>query len=366
MKTLYILLFGLLGSSGVMAQGCLPEGITFDTQAQIDSFQINHPNCTEIEGGVSIHGDDITNLDGLSALTSIGEQLVIGSVLSGGNPILTDITGLANLTSIQGDLYMGGNYSLSDLNGLQGLDTINGNLNINYSALLSLSGLDNVTHINGDVFIDWNNELLNLNGLNNLSSIGGSLRIPQNNKLLSLDGLDNLTSIGSDLFIGNYGWLGYAGNLELYDISSLSNLNNIGGGLYILGNDLLSKCNIPSICEYLVSPNDTVEIHQNGAGCSSSQQVIDSCDWSNIGEISQSEILFIYPNPSSTQITIELPTTPQKKTLLTIYNINGQQLITQPIAEPQTVIDVSGLPSGVYFVKVTDDKKVMIGKVVVE
>ena len=61
--------------TSLFAQPCLPEGITFNTQAQIDNFQTNYPNCTEIEGGVQITGDDITNLDGLSVITSIGEYL---------------------------------------------------------------------------------------------------------------------------------------------------------------------------------------------------------------------------------------------------------------------------------------------------
>ena len=36
------------------SQSCLPEGITFTTQAHIDNFQTNYPNCTEIEGNVTI------------------------------------------------------------------------------------------------------------------------------------------------------------------------------------------------------------------------------------------------------------------------------------------------------------------------
>ncbi len=36
------------------AQSCLPQGITFSTQNQIDSFPINYPNCTVIEGEVTI------------------------------------------------------------------------------------------------------------------------------------------------------------------------------------------------------------------------------------------------------------------------------------------------------------------------
>ena len=49
---------------------CLPEGITFTTQAQIDSFAVNYPGCTEIDGDVIIGRSnpttDISNLNGLN------------------------------------------------------------------------------------------------------------------------------------------------------------------------------------------------------------------------------------------------------------------------------------------------------------
>ena len=51
---------------------CLEEGITFSTQEQIDNFQTDYPYCTEIEGNVIIEGYDITNLDSLSVLNSVG------------------------------------------------------------------------------------------------------------------------------------------------------------------------------------------------------------------------------------------------------------------------------------------------------
>ncbi len=76
--------------------------------------------------------------------------------------------------------------------------------------------------------------------------------------------------------------------------------------------------------------------------------------------------ILLYPNPSSSQITIELPHLPQKKTILTIYNLSGQQLITSQITEIKTVVDVSCLTGGVYFVKVANDEKVMVGKVIKE
>ena len=58
---------------------CLPDGITFETQAQIDSFQVNYPNCNTIRGDVMISGDDITNLNGLNVLTSIEGDLYISN-----------------------------------------------------------------------------------------------------------------------------------------------------------------------------------------------------------------------------------------------------------------------------------------------
>ena len=55
----------------VSAQGCLPEGITFTTQEEIDNFQVNYPGCTQIGGDVTIGSDwwspsNIVSLEGLN------------------------------------------------------------------------------------------------------------------------------------------------------------------------------------------------------------------------------------------------------------------------------------------------------------
>ncbi len=100
---------------------CLPEGITFTTQEQIDNFQTNYPGCTEIEGNVTINGDNITNLNGLSVLTSIGGDFLIGGcAYLQCNPLLTSLTGLDNLTSIGSYLGIKNNYALTSICGLQG------------------------------------------------------------------------------------------------------------------------------------------------------------------------------------------------------------------------------------------------------
>jgi hypothetical protein len=125
MKRFFIFLVALLALNSANGQSCLPEGITFNTQSQIDSFQTNYPNCTQIEGGVTITGGGITNLNGLSVMTSIGGDLVFYE-----NPSLTSLTGLENVTSIGGDLNLSFNHALVCLIGLDGLTSIEGSLNI--------------------------------------------------------------------------------------------------------------------------------------------------------------------------------------------------------------------------------------------
>lgn len=98
---LFVLAFAI--QTTVYSQSCLPDSIIFTTQTQIDSFQINYPNCTTIEGNVRIIGRDLTNLNGLSVLTIIGGdfQLFCDSAA------LTNLTGLDALTFIGGDFHIG-------------------------------------------------------------------------------------------------------------------------------------------------------------------------------------------------------------------------------------------------------------------
>jgi hypothetical protein len=491
MKKLAIfIVLALFIQSTVSSQSCLPDGIIFSTQAEIDNFQTNNPNCTEIEGDVEINGDDITNLNGLNIVTSIGGELRIAS-----NQILANLTGLDNVTFIGGDLNIWLNSALTSLTGLDNMTSVGGDLFIGTNpALTSLMGLDNVTSIGGYLRIStgWGVLLTSLTGLDNVTSIGGDLRIYANQALTSLTGLDNVTSVGGGLFIGDYNYIGnpnlisltglegltsiggdllirynesltsltgleglisiggyleimyndalssltgldnvtsingdleissndaltslsgldnvssiegnlsigyfysdshgsyYIGNDALTNLTGLNNLTFIGGYINIIGNDTLtsltglgnidaatisnlsifentslSTCEVKSICDYLASPNGTIVIHDNASGCNSQEEVEEACDTVSVEDVHVSDIFFIFPNPSSTQIIIQLPNTPQKNAFLTIYDINSQQLITRRIIKQKTLVDVSGLPSGFYFIKVADDRTVMVSK----
>jgi photosystem II stability/assembly factor-like uncharacterized protein len=71
--------------------------------------------------------------------------------------------------------------------------------------------------------------------------------------------------------------------------------------------------------------------------------------------------LKIYPNPSSFNITIETSAN-QSQSELSIFNINGQVIMTRQITEPLTQINISTMPDGVYVVKLVGEKGMQTGK----
>jgi len=83
-------------------------------------------------------------------------------------------------------------------------------------------------------------------------------------------------------------------------IQSLSGIDNITAStiidLSITGNPVLSSCDVKSICDYLVSPNGEVEIHDNAPGCNSQAEVEEACTVGIPDQRSDSQ-LSAYPNP---------------------------------------------------------------------
>lgn len=279
--------------SALFSQSCLPEGIKFRYQYQIDNFQNFYPGCTEIEGDVTIQqsylNQKITNLEGINMITSIGGDLKIYSQAPD-HPLLTSFSDLINLTTVGGSLFIRG-CDVTDFSGLDNLTFVGGNLTIVLNKKLTgLNGLQNLTTINGDLSISGNPVLsnceiqsmcdyllnpkgvvnihnnslgcmnppdiakncgINLQGLpfgdyylffqeeinsfksdyQNCREIKGNMNI-QGSDIVSLSGLNDLITIEKNLTIGNHDW----GSPKLKSLKGLGNIASVGGTLSIGAN----------------------------------------------------------------------------------------------------------------------------------
>ncbi len=347
MKKMTILL-AILMSIHVGVNGQCPDNLYLTSQVQIDSFQINYPGCNEIVGDVKIYGNDITNLYGLNNLVIIGGSLQIGNNnnMTGANPILTSLEGLSNLSAINGDLEILGNDILVNLTGLENLTTIGGSLVIGgwwntwtcyNQSLQSLDGLDNLTSISDGIQI-----------------IGGGIL---GDSLEDISALSNLTSINGDLYLRYVPSLQGLEGLENIDAASIVNLT-------MFGNNLLSTCDVQSICNYLAAPGGEVSISDNAIGCNSPEEVQDSCEahagyndiWLN------NDFLSIFPNPAHVELNITAEGYSIEEII--IYTIAGQQVMQKRFVNG--IIDISVLRPGMYIVEVTIDNTRIRQKLLVE
>lgn len=340
-KLAFIIAFICFALVSVSSQSCLPEGITFTTQSQIDSFQINYPGCTEIEGTVIFESYEIDNLNGLNVVSSILGKLYIKRTA------YPNLNGLSNLEYI-GGLLVGSHNSTT-----QGCYI---------NAITSLEVLENIDSIGGDVFIHCTDDLYDLSGLENVKYIDGDLILGyydswgEFDPLADISALSNLTAINGKL------------SVVLTKISNLTALENINpysiSSLELLWNINLSHCHVLSICEYLANPGGNIWIGANKQGCNSQKEIQDSCiaNAVSIDEQCLRNYLTIYPNPAHNELNISV----EGYTIdeLNIITLTGQQALHErPLS---STIDISALQAGMYIVEVAVENKRIRQKLLVE
>ena len=241
-KICFNVLLTLFTWVSIQAQSCLPEGITFSSQSQVDSFWINYPGCSTIVGNVEIGYAADNYSPGLSAIHAIGGDLIThyGNIpfslqgfdhleFIGGNLRIEysplEEFNLPQLKVIRGSLIVNNCVNLKSFITLGDLDSLGGIAINNCPKIYNLYGLEHIYKMAGNLQV-WNPNggLLNFNGLNNLTSISGSLSI-QSQGLASFTGLSNLSSIGGSFHI--------AGTPALVDFDKFNNLTTIGGDFTI-------------------------------------------------------------------------------------------------------------------------------------
>jgi hypothetical protein len=216
------------------AEECLAYELgDLTTQAGVDSA---NQNCTSLSESLFISGDDITNVDSLSNLTSVSKDVIIQF-----NEALADLDGLSGLTAVKGYIQIWTNKSLENINGLSELKSVD-SLEISVNPVLAnLDALQqlSLTLVEGQfrsgyVYVVDNIGLLNVDGLSGLSGTVSQIDIEGNDSLLNVDGLSGITAVTKELNITK--------NTSLTNLDGLVNVGSVGGGLSVYANPSLANC----------------------------------------------------------------------------------------------------------------------------
>ena len=139
--------------------------------------------------------------------------------------------------------------------------------------------------------------------------------------------------------------------------------------LIIQGNELLSTCDVKSICDYLASPNGFNDIHDNASGCNSPEEVEEACDTVSVMELIYEDKFTISPNPLKSRAIIEYSINNNSQVTLKILDLSGKVVAIlidefQRNGKHNVMFDGTKLNSGIYFCSLNTIQSRQIEKIV--
>ncbi len=241
-------------------------------------------NLGQITTRIENNGSDCSNIDDI-----VGCEPVCGTRFS--KIVLRNQSDVDNFRSIYGDcktvlgaLEIAENSNITNLNGLNQIETIEGDFIIWTSGTLqNFSGLENLKFVGERFRIQHCENLQNFKGLDQLRQVG-SLILGNNKNLINFEGIESLKNIQHQLAIGEGG-----GNQNLISLEGLQNMTYLGNDLIIKDNPNLEICQSPLICEFINIEKDknfpSYLIQNNGTYCDNADLILENC-FSDFGKLS--------------------------------------------------------------------------------
>jgi len=178
-------------------------------------------------------------------------------------------------------------------------------------------------------------------------------------------GVFNLIASDNDGYIlkldtsGNFIWAQKIGGLGQYSENIQGIAFDKGNHLIVtghfmsyqvtIGNDTLTNTTAPGTADIYIAKLDSVFITSTG-----------------VQNNKITNALHLYPNPVKDQLIISIPTDMNGEMMITVSDISGRQYIkTAIMVQNKMKINTSGLPGGVYLVKIQCDRFTEIQKFVV-
>lgn len=103
-------------------------------------------------------------------------------------------------------------------------------------------------------------------------------------------------------------------------------------------------------------------ISANGSNGSINQGVQQPFEIVTLGKDDFPEItlqMMVYPNPTSSFLNLRIENYTIENLQYSLFNINGKEISSQKIENPQTQINMNNLPSALYLLKVIEEGKLL-------
>jgi len=380
--------------SGDTIWGCAQwDGVKWDSlgsgntsSCYISSFQLF--NSKLIIGG---HFNLIGNYSAQNIVAWDGNSW--SSLSTGVNNDVSDMTVFNNELIVSGSFYIAGGNTIYDLAKWDDTswDTVGITFPVISGSIYSLGEFNSNLYIGGNFICDSSNCITRLQG-NQWRSVGdGLVEI-----LPHLNPINSLLAYKDKLYIGGQFGLFMPG-IQFLATWNDTTFEEVGGGLdgfvndmvvfndtlYVVGAfnnaggqscnniakwDGINWCSLGSSFNGMIS---TVEVFNDELYIGGEFTSIDgepiarvakwiggssSLSCGNTTEVNESSNLLIeiFPNPLTNLLTIQVPEYYNKQQITyTIFNSLGQKIITGQLIEEKSILDISQLTSGVYYLEVT-------------
>ncbi|WP_299246626.1 hypothetical protein [uncultured Aquimarina sp.] len=191
-----------------------------------DLMTVNFPNLEVVKEYFSIaNNENLTSLN-FDALSASIDTIAIIS-----NPLLSEITGFNNVTTVTNYLSIVGNDSLININGFNNLSEATESLNVHFrnnNILETVRGFNNLINV-AELTISNNNNIISI-ALNNIKTANTiSLNNNENLKDIELESLENVMTsfeISANSVLTNYCGLSNYASLALQAQKEITILNN--------------------------------------------------------------------------------------------------------------------------------------------
>jgi hypothetical protein len=275
----------------------------------------------------------------------------------------TSINTVFCMAIYQGELYIGGNFdndTISDIVRYSNIDNnwenVGGGMHGGMSGLVDMRIYKNELYISGAFYLlDGNagNFIQRWDG-QTWKDVGGgttgNLSNPTSNGQIT-----DMKVHGDELYIA--GVFMYAGGVPAPHVAKWNGTEWCG-----LGGNFDNNATIVGWCKdtlyigggFWTIDGDTVNRIAKWTGGS----YVDTCGVQNFipEEVALNKMISVYPNPASGIVTIDFPESAGEKCTLQITDISGRQIREEKyISEKIHSLDVSGLKSGIYFIRITGD-----------